>query len=411
MSQHVFPLESSALESAAVVHHNFAQTAEDFLTAHRHNWEATNALVTGEAFETGKTKLAELAKNLFNNFALSTNLADLLYTAAKAQRDLERQYDRLTTIAQTFGLHITGFLVVAGNATGVAGAAAVMIQLHLFSLKFQGDLLDQACSMAIRSLGEPITTDYSQGTFLDGNEHLSIAELHEQALAHAKPQAELMQVLHKYPEARLLEASDGQFAIMFGNTIDPEVITTTVSGKGSGDPSTWINDANRAAEMARYTGQPVIFWAGYDPPDSYLEAANPEFAETGAVQLQKFLQETTERFPAAKQVVVAHSYGSTTAGLAAQRPGGLPIDELILVASPGVHAESIAQLKLRNDDSKVVVVTNDDDLITGGYPFHGGIYEDFGAPRWDLPGGHSDAFTNETFRNNLKKEVSALARR
>ena len=131
MSQHVFPLESSALESAAVVHHNFAQTAEDFLTAHRHNWEAINALVTGEAFETGKTKLAELAKNLFNNFALSTNLADLLYTAAKAQRDLERQYDRLTTIAQTFGLHITGFLVVPGNATGVAGAAAVMIQLHL----------------------------------------------------------------------------------------------------------------------------------------------------------------------------------------------------------------------------------------------------------------------------------------
>lgn len=409
MSAPTFPLQANALEAVALVHGNFAKTAQGFLNTQQDHWAANNSVVAGDAFEAGKAKLTELAKNLFNCFASSTNLSDHLYTAAKAQRELERQYDRLTAIAATFGIHISGFLASCTTASPSSAAALAVIRLQLLYLKVQGEFLDQACAAAIRSIGEPIPTNYSNGVFLDGTEHLSIDQLHELAMQQAKPQAELMQILRDHPDARLLEATDGQFAVMFGNTIDPAVITTTVSGKGSGDPSTWASDANRAADMARYTGQPVIFWAGYDPPDSYAEAANPEFAEVGAAQLQKFVQETSERFPEAKQLIVAHSYGSTTAGLAAQQADGLAVDTLILVASPGVHADSATQLKLRSADSKVVVVTNDDDLITGGYPFHGGIYEDFGAPRWDLPGGHSDAFTNETFIGNLQKEVNALA--
>lgn len=407
--------------AAANAHKSFALEADQLLTQYQQQWQTNNALVGGTAFETGKTKLTELAKELFTEFAKNQQLSQHLTAIAEAQRDLERFYDHIASVAQMLGIRITGFVVV--SAVGPLGPVAAVIQLQLLMLKQFGEALDLACATAIRSLGQPRPLDPSTSVLLDGHENLNLDELHETALSMAKSQDELMKILQAHPDARLLEAGQGQFAIMFGaeatqdtngapttaSALNPEVITTMISGKGSGDPHTWAGDAERAANMARYTGQPVVYWAGYDPPDTYIEAMNPEFAEVGAVQLQKFLQETSERFPDAKQLVIAHSYGSTTAGLAAQLEGGLAADTMILVASPGVHADRVDQLQLKSPDSKVVVVTNEDDLIPAGYPFHGGIFDDFGAERWELPGGHSSAFSDDTFITNIQQEVNRLS--
>lgn len=92
----------------------------------------------------------------------------------------------------------------------------------------------------------------------------------------------------------------------------------------------------------------TITWLGYDPPRDLdvVGAAHEELARSGGEALSKFLRDMVAFAPPGVHVtVLAHSYGSVLAGLAA-RDYGLAADELVVLGSPGLGVKSADQLKL-----------------------------------------------------------------
>ncbi|MFJ5882772.1 alpha/beta hydrolase [Kitasatospora cineracea] len=169
----------------------------------------------------------------------------------------------------------------------------------------------------------------------------------------------------------------GRAAISFGN---PDTATdvvsyvpglgTKISGAGGGD-ATRAKDlwtASKAADPSKDVAS--ITWIGYDAPQ--LEGATPnslavagtERAEKGGESYQTFVQglRATHEGEPAHMTALGHSYGSFTVGQAAQRPGGLPVDDIILVGSPGTGAQHAGQLGI--DPKHVWVGASENDPVT-----------------------------------------------
>ena len=88
----------------------------------------------------------------------------------------------------------------------------------------------------------------------------------------------------------------------------------------------------------------VIAWLGYRPPGGlgYAAVAGGS-ARAGAAALRSFVERLrADAAPGATLGLVCHSYGSVVCGLAAP---GLPVDDLVFLASPGVRADSAAALR------------------------------------------------------------------
>ncbi|WP_234392773.1 MULTISPECIES: alpha/beta hydrolase [Actinomycetes] len=90
----------------------------------------------------------------------------------------------------------------------------------------------------------------------------------------------------------------------------------------------------------------VITWAGYDAPQTLTDAASTSYADNAEHSLRAF----QEGIGAAHQgpvntTVIGHSYGTTAVGHTA-RDLGLPADNLVMVASPGVGVDHANQLRL-----------------------------------------------------------------
>lgn len=90
----------------------------------------------------------------------------------------------------------------------------------------------------------------------------------------------------------------------------------------------------------------VIAWLGYRPPAGLgWAAATGGPAREGAAALREFVTWLRgQAAPGATLALVCHSYGSVVCGLAAP---GLPVDDLVFLASPGVRADSVAALGTR----------------------------------------------------------------
>ncbi|GAA5168161.1 hypothetical protein GCM10023321_61830 [Pseudonocardia eucalypti] len=103
----------------------------------------------------------------------------------------------------------------------------------------------------------------------------------------------------------------------------------------------------------------VIAWLGYRPPSRLnLDAVGGDRARQGAAALRAFVGRLRARaVPGATIGVICHSYGTTVCGLAA---AGLPVDDLALLASPGVRADHVADLHTR---ARVWAGTAEDDWI------------------------------------------------
>lgn len=145
----------------------------------------------------------------------------------------------------------------------------------------------------------------------------------------------------------------------------------------------------------------VVAWMGYDAP-GWDNVSSDNAAEHGAVYLRQdivAIQASRQTDP--HLVVVAHSYGSTTAGYAlrgplAEPPAGaslgmpytptftdapLPVDDVVLIGSPGPAAGASSDLRVPTDH--VYVGANSRDTVSyldrfGGDPTH----EGFGAIRF-----------------------------
>ena len=119
--------------------------------------------------------------------------------------------------------------------------------------------------------------------------------------------------------------------------------------------------------------------------DSVASQAN---ADTGAPLLVADVQalHVTHADSAVNVTVVAHSYGSTTAGLALQRYGlADSVDQVVMIGSPGVGgvARTVADLQLSHD--RLFVGSASTDVVTTTYGALGAdpSQANFGATRFE----------------------------
>lgn len=139
-------------------------------------------------------------------------------------------------------------------------------------------------------------------------------------------------------------SGDGRIVEVIGDLKTARHVVVLVPGMGNGLSSyerTLRVDALRLAERLGDTDTAVVAWLGYDPPDTIVGAISRGPARRGAAALGDFVR----RLGPVHTTVIAHSYGSLVAGLAA-RQGLLVPDELVFIGSPGVGADNVAELGL-----------------------------------------------------------------
>ncbi|MER7752787.1 alpha/beta hydrolase [Kitasatospora sp. NPDC097643] len=121
------------------------------------------------------------------------------------------------------------------------------------------------------------------------------------------------------------------------------------------------NDANRKAGDKSTTSS--ITWVGYDAPQSIIpEAADDSYAKNAEDKLHNFEVglHATHDGKIGNNTVLAHSYGTTTVGYA-MRDKGLPVDNVVLIASPGTGVEHAKDLRI--DPNHVYAAQSQADAI------------------------------------------------
>jgi pimeloyl-ACP methyl ester carboxylesterase len=162
----------------------------------------------------------------------------------------------------------------------------------------------------------------------------------------------------------------GRAAIVVGNLDTAQNVAVCVPGLTSDVPGYMDNLTGNALNLygearraAPGESTAVVAWMGYDAPD-FSNVATDDAAVAGATLLAgdvKDIQTSRSGNPP-HLTVVGHSYGSTTAGLAASRDG-MRVDDLVLIGSPGVgHANTAADLHM--DPHHVYVGSNSSDTVT-----------------------------------------------
>lgn len=192
-----------------------------------------------------------------------------------------------------------------------AGLAPIVDQLRGL-----GQALDWMCARSIDALCTPLLPD--PPSRLADFEDLHLDSIQDINSALASPAVTDLAAQH--PDAFLMEVGEGRLVAL----VDPhgvatapqraDVVTTFVPGVGSSNPETWGESLNRAREMARSTGGPVVAWMGYRAPDNVTRAVHTAPAAHAGAELRAFQQALGQHFPGARQMVVGYSYGSTVVG-------------------------------------------------------------------------------------------------
>ncbi|GLX52889.1 alpha/beta hydrolase [Streptomyces sp. NPDC014983] len=158
------------------------------------------------------------------------------------------------------------------------------------------------------------------------------------------------------PEAYLLGFStdgDGRAIIANGNpdTADHQAVyvpgTTSELGNIGGNIDRMVKVWHAANDEADGKSVSTITWLGYDAPDSvWKDAPFEHYAYDGAPAFNNFLDgldatHTGDTHP--HRTVIAHSYGTTLVGAAAQT-GHVSADDLVFAGSPGVKVSGADEL-------------------------------------------------------------------
>ncbi|MEV6911706.1 alpha/beta hydrolase [Amycolatopsis sp. NPDC051071] len=169
---------------------------------------------------------------------------------------------------------------------------------------------------------------------------------------------------------RIDDAGSGRAVVAMGNPDTAQHVATYVPGTGS-ELSKVNGDLGRAdlmvnaAQQAGAQSLSVITWLGYDAPPGLMDAANDTYADNGKRALDSFqdgLRESHQGAPS-HNTVLGHSYGTTLVGYAA-RDEHLAVDDIVLVASPGVGVDHASQLNIPPDHVYSTTAANDAINIT-----------------------------------------------
>ncbi|MEV6675104.1 alpha/beta hydrolase [Streptomyces sp. NPDC051162] len=188
------------------------------------------------------------------------------------------------------------------------------------------------------------------------------------------------------------DQGEGRAIVSYGNPDTSRNVSVYVPGLGTKLNEDFadggLNRAFYTADGARVYDKSTasIVWLGYDAPQS-ADVMGKGRAEAGAPAYQSFLQgiRATNENPGAHVTAIGHSYGSLTLGRATQRTGGLPVDDIVLVGSPGTGVDKAEDLGVGKDHVYVGSAQNDpvtwlpskqnvSDLVFGGLPRLAGKY-------------------------------------
>ncbi|RZQ60776.1 alpha/beta hydrolase [Amycolatopsis suaedae] len=167
---------------------------------------------------------------------------------------------------------------------------------------------------------------------------------------------QIKQRLEQQPPAFLLgvdSANSGRAIVAIGNPDTAANVATYVPGTTSGlnsDTHIDIRRSDAMAQQAALAGAPstaVITWAGYDAPQNLGQAADTSYADRAEPALRRFQEGlgVAHQPGPVNNTIIGHSYGTTVVGQTA-RDLGLPADQLVMVASPGVGVQHAGELRL-----------------------------------------------------------------
>ena len=155
-------------------------------------------------------------------------------------------------------------------------------------------------------------------------------------------------------------------------------MTTSVAGNSEGgsilDYDGHATVMREAAKDAANPGEKVamVEFFGYDAPPSVVEASNTVMATFGAHKLASFLNgiDAVREHGAgdAHITVASHSYGSTTAGIAATLVGDGVIDDLVQFGSPGSGVQNVGEFHVPEGHMYVSAAPYVNDMVQGVGP-------------------------------------------
>ena len=155
-------------------------------------------------------------------------------------------------------------------------------------------------------------------------------------------------------------------------------MTTSVAGNGKdgsiADYDLHATTIREAAEKAAGPGQKLamVSFFGYDAPPGLIQASNTDMAQAGATKLANFLtgiDAAREHGAGDAHITVAsHSYGSTTAGIAATPVGDGVIDDLVQFGSPGSGVQDVGEFHVPEGHMYVSAAPYLHDVVQGVGP-------------------------------------------
>ncbi len=209
-----------------------------------------------------------------------------------------------------------------------------------------------------------------------------------------------------------LDATDNRAVWSIGDPDRASDVVTIVPGVGSGldNAGPALNDGTNLWNAATNSAQPgadvaAVSWLDYSAPETLVDAARSAPAQDAADPLARFAEglAATHAGPPAHETLLGYSYGSTVVGASAAGHH-LPVDDIVLVASPGVGAEHASDLGLDPDHVWATTAPSDavrlakdpaatlTDVLAGRPPSHLWFGTDptsaeFGANVFDSPHG------------------------
>jgi hypothetical protein len=208
------------------------------------------------------------------------------------------------------------------------------------------------------------------GVRIDGLYDPSVTpELREEMLRAADAAVAMLQEQGHDPADIGVEVitDGGNPATIIGNIDTADKVTTLVSGTGSGSLSA-LRGASEFAGRFTGPGQATVVWREWSPPGNLVGAMFNGRAEAAGPTLRKHQAMLRERNPDARLSIVGHSYGTRVIDEAARDDTAtLDADEIHLLGSPGMKADSTSDLNLRalDGDAEVHVYKDSRDFIGG----------------------------------------------
>jgi pimeloyl-ACP methyl ester carboxylesterase len=193
----------------------------------------------------------------------------------------------------------------------------------------------------------------------------------------------------------------GHVVMSIGNPDTADNVVTYVPGTGTklggidGDISRaeLLQDQATIADPAHSTAS--IMWLGYDAPQSLLgDATDAKWANSAREPLSSFLTGIdTIHGGHVNSTVLGHSYGTLVAGETMRDHPDLPVDNAILVGSPGVGVDHAKDLNIPAD--QVWAATAKNDLVNVAPPPAGRLAPLNPKAYWRLFDDHSIMYGND----------------